>query len=228
MTLIVFELGCNVIQMNKNYVQRNQLSLCQILHVLSCFSTTKTYLVHFPLCKAFRTFLSGIRLTQARLGVPTREDPINFVVGITLNPIALIIQPWQNLAHEARLLLLRSRGLELRKPDWTSASHRLRLSDMTLKIRNTLIIGKPIPMYSNEIDLAARALADEIGQPVQACGTTSVADGWGADLNLASKLLHVRPRINSFLRRHIGLSSEVWFVEAENVGRAVGDGRLDV
>ena len=99
---------------------------------------------------------------------------------------------------------------------------------MVLEIRDTVVGGETVPVDGDEVDLAARAPADEIREPVETRGSAAVADGWGTDFDFAAKGLHIGPCIDGFLRRHVGLSGKVGLVEGENVGGAVGDGGVDV
>ena len=99
---------------------------------------------------------------------------------------------------------------------------------MLLEIRDTVFVGVAVPMDGDEIDLAARARGQEFREPVEARGAAAVAHGRGADLDLVAEFLHVVPRGRGFFRAHVGLGAEVGLVEAEDVGCAVGDGRVDV
>ncbi len=84
-------------------------------------------------------------------------------------------------------------------------------------------------MDSQEINLAARARSHEALQPVEARGAIAVAHRGRADLDLAAELLHVGfPCVGGVLGGHVGLGGEVGLVEAEDVGRAVGDGGVGV
>ena len=99
---------------------------------------------------------------------------------------------------------------------------------MLLEGIDTILIGIAIPMDGDEIDLTARARGHEFLQPVESGVAATVAHGRRADLDLVAEFLHVVPSAGGFFGAHVGLGAEVGLVEAEDVGRAVGDGLVDV
>ena len=172
--------------------------------------------------------LSDVFRAQLRQGVTAGQHPVDLEIRIALDAIALVVEIRQHGVHEVSLLLDATGGLELGQPDRTSTGHGLGILDMLLEGVDTVLIGIAVPVDGDEIDLAARARGHEFRQPVETRCAAAVAHGRRADLDLVAEFLHVVPGGGGFFGGHVGLGAEVGLVETEDVGRAVGDGLLDV
>ena len=174
----------------------------------------------------------------AHIGVPSRTQPIpteqipllNHKITIPLHRI-FPIQERQHLLNEPSLI--RIMRTKFREPKLLAPSKCLRLPNERLerlRIRiDTAPIRAPIPMNDVEIDLAARARAHELLQPLETVGLTggrvdahTIAHLRGAKLHVpARKRRHVLfPSTGRRAGRQVGLISDIGLVEAEEVGGA--------
>lgn len=105
---------------------------------------------------------------------------------------------------------------------------------MILEVLDAVVGGKAIPVDSEEVDMAARALCEEGSQVREPLvGVGAVADGWRAQFDGAVvggvEGLHVfHPALDGLADVHVGLGAEVGFVEGEEVFGAGGDGGVGV
>ena len=79
------------------------------------------------------------------------------------------------------------------------------------------------------VDLAVGARVEEVLEPGKTHWIGTISDSWSAELGLALEWVHVLSvGSGGSCVAQVGLCSEIWLVEGEEVSRAGSDGRLGI
>ena len=141
------------------------------------------------------------------------------------------VQPGQRTLQESLVLLLAAPGgidPELRHPD-RLARHVVGELHVVLQVAEGVDVA--VPVDGHEVDGAVRAVAQELAEPLQAAGGSTVGDGGGAEAGAAGERFHEgAPGGDGLGDGHAGRAgvAEVGLVEAEEAVGAFVDGFLRV
>lgn len=103
----------------------------------------------------------------------------------------------------------------LRNPEGAATTKSADFIHPVLKVELKTVVV--VPMHRNKVNVAPRALVQELAKPIIA----SIRDSWCTQLGMANKGLHVLPpSVHSLAWCHVGLIWPIRLVEAQKMARS--------